>query len=327
MKKGISIILVVVAILIVLLLVLIIAGRIYFYGALIGSVKQGSPIYLNEEATKDWQTYTDSDLNISFKYPPGWQTYKEGSNLIYLHTYTGPGKPYDPANDQGQFLVVIDNAARPGSKNADELVQMKKMPVNRTLGGIYYYKNQKEFKVNNYDAFYVEQTNKEHTTALGETYLLDGKGGGVIFSARPKDGVQAYLSDIMSTVKFTTKSESLSSGTNDKVNSNNINSNNIKKAATSVTSCITSQLGKGEPISKIYSTETGGCGDKDYLVQNNLLEEKQTNGSTVHFLNNSNFTKICLYTENSSGNGIISWDSESGIITEPGKSNSTSNCI
>ena len=154
MKKGFSLILVVPAVLIVLVLAVIIAGKIYFYGSLTDNVKEGSPIYLNEETIKGWQTYTDSDLNISFKYPPGWQVYKEGSNLLYLHNYTGTGAPNDPANDEGQYLVVIDKTTRPGSKNADELVQMKKMPVNRTLGGICYYKNQKEFKVNNYNSFY-----------------------------------------------------------------------------------------------------------------------------------------------------------------------------
>ncbi len=327
MKKGFSLILLFTAVLIVLVLTVIIAGRMYFYGSLVGSVKKGSPIYRNEEATKGWQTHSDSDLNISFKYPQGWQIYKEGSNLIYLHTFAGSGKPYDPVNDQGQFLVVINNATRPGSKNADELVQMRKMPLNRTLGGIYYYKNQKEFKVNNYEAFYVEQTNKENTTASGETYLLDGKGGGVIFSARSKDGVQTYLSDIMSTVVFTTRSESASLGTNDKVSNDNVNSNNVKMAATAVGSCITSQNVKGEPTSKTYSTEMGGCGNKDYLVQSNFLELEQANNLAIHFLNNNSNTKICLYAENSLGNGIISWDSESGIITDPDKSNSTISCI
>lgn len=324
MKKGFAPILIV----LIVSLVILSAGAAYYF-KLVPSSTKNVQTFQENAATKDWKPYSDPDLNISFKHPSDWQVYKEGSNVLYLHNYRGTGKPYDPANNQGQYLVTIDNATRPGSKNANELVDIEKKPVVTTLGGTYYYFNQKEFKVNNYDAFYVEESDKNHSYGLGEgkTYLLDGKGGGVIFSARPKEGAQKYITDIMSTVQFIVKPPESASITKEKTDNDNKSSYELKRIGTAVQACITNQLSKVVPTQTIYSIGTEGCGNKEYLVQNNLLDEKQTNNSTVHFLNNSSNTKICLYSENSTGNGIISWDSESGVTTEPGKSNSTSSCI
>ena len=200
MRKGFSPVLVVIAVLGILLLSIFVIGRIYFFGNLKSSVQQGTPIYSNLDATKDWQTQNDPDLNISFKYPTGWGMWKPDSNMIYLCT---PEPCNNTSAGEGRLMVIIDRATRTGSKNADELVAMKKHPKNATMGGTYYYKNQKEFLVNYYDAFYVEQTNEALTTASGETYLLDGKGGGVIFTAgRDKEKSQTFMKEIMSTLKF-----------------------------------------------------------------------------------------------------------------------------
>lgn len=323
-QKGFAPILIIVVIAVGLLFI---AGRIYAYGALISSVEKASPIYVDENAVKDWQSYTDTDLSISFKYPPGWFVTKSGSDSIDIHSFTPRDLGGDKENYKGKYSIVIDKGTRASSKSLKQLAEMKKMPSIMTMGGRYYYKNQKEFKVNNYTAFYVESTNKEHTTAYGETYLFDGKGAGVIFTASGDiEGSKAFLGNIMSTLQFIPKPYESSSVTKEKTDNDNVSRNDMVIMWSLVGSCRLEKVSRGVPTKTIHSTNADGCGNKEALAQYDPLKVKQISNSTVHILNNGSNTKICLYTENSSGNGIISWDSETGILTEPGKSNSTSSC-
>ncbi len=208
MRKGLVFKLVLITVAIAI--VSIIVGYIYYFQLFpFPSKIETGPNIQESLITEDWKFYEDKDLNISLKYPQDWFVNKRSSTSpLYIHNYTpfNLGLPFDPIQDRGQYLVAISRATAPGSKSADDIVNIMKKPVVLDANGTTYYFNQKTFKVNDYRAFYVESSiyRDQSKGSNQRTYLLDGKGGGVIFTAgRDKEGAQLFINDIMSTVKFT----------------------------------------------------------------------------------------------------------------------------
>lgn len=336
MRKGFTPILIV----LVISLVILSSGAIYYLKLRPISAKSVQTLQGNA-TTKNWKSYSDPDLNISFKYPQDWIVDKEGVTSLHLHNYSpiDSGKPYSSSQDngrqksvqnKGEYLITISDPTGHGSINVDEMVKRRKNRIEETRSDVIrteYNYNQKEFKVNTHKAFYVEAGDKNHSYGYGTTYLLDGKGGGVTFSVgRDIAGSQTFLTDIMSTAQFLEKPAEAPSVTKEKDYNDIRSASDVAVTSSAVSWCIGVQRSKKMSPQSIFSTNAGGCGNKEYLVENNFLETKQVL-NPVHFLNNSTNTKICLFSDNSSGHGIVSWDSDTFKTTEAGKSNSTSSCI
>lgn len=92
---------------------------------------------------------------------------------------------------------------------------------------------------------------------------------------------------------------------------------NVRSVATAVMSCITSELSKGTSSAQIYSLEDKGCASQAFLLENSYLQHPFD--PDLHSLTNAVKKKICVYALNTSGNGTVSFDSESGVVSEAGQ--------
>lgn len=92
----------------------------------------------------------------------------------------------------------------------------------------------------------------------------------------------------------------------------------IRSLGVSVEACITSELNNGKFGIKTYSTN-GGCADFDYLKTGGYLTSNYSVDPTIHLLVNAGYTQICIYAENTNGNGIISFQTSTGVVSQPGE--------
>ncbi len=181
-------------ILFVILVIAIIVGGAYYLGKssqVFPQLPQATPI-VNQTSpspvvnqTANWQTYTDKNLNFTFKYPPGLiaQPYTNADGILSLTL---------SSNEEAYGL----NAA-PKSKLFPNIQSQIRIPGQQTVG---------EFKSNYVTWEILSSTNYCDAGNCSKTYLsyyLKVNGTEVLISQQKPVTKTKNLEQILSTFKFT----------------------------------------------------------------------------------------------------------------------------
>lgn len=170
------------------------------------------------DETANWKTYSNTSMDISFKYPESWYVEESGTRdnpYMRIQNYdseTAPGRGYDPKSDKGKYLIsVVLWEKRSAVSTFSDL--KKELDKDKSADGLFMgakagkiiISEEQDLNISGIQVFSrVKSFSDKSFPSTKEVYLFGGDKLVVqVIPGLDVEGGDKYFDQVLSTFKFT----------------------------------------------------------------------------------------------------------------------------